>query len=416
MIETLNVFMKGVLVGHLFWDHKHLSFSYTNEYRSDPTSAQLSLSLPLSHDLFPESDVEAYFSGLLPDENLRRRLARHLHVSDANTFGLLKEMGAECAGAVSILPDGMKPNNPLKPSFKALSEEESYELLMSLKKNPLGVDAYGNYRISGAGAQDKLMVCLFDSDIYLPQNGTPSTHIIKTNIEGLQDTCQNEYFCMELAQMIGLEAPAVRLLSLKDKVFYAVERYDRIYDSNNHLVRLHQEDLCQAMGYNPKIKYENEKGPGLLECQKCIKSNSAIAGRDMVRFVRIILYNFLIGNGDAHGKNFSLLYHQNNVFLAPFYDLMSSGACFDYTRKEAMAMKIDGTYLFSKVFMPKLNRLSTEMGFREDFIQNQFQVFFKNIVPFAKSLRDELNANPVTRSKVYDKIVRIIERHFEQLL
>lgn len=413
-METLNVFVRNTLVGKLFDDGK-LTFTYDADYLASAAPLPISISLPLDGN-FDSVAVAAFFDGLLPDELLRKKLARYFQVSERNTFTLLKEIGAECAGAISILPESNAPSMPHKPEYKFLSKEESYALLNDLRKIPLGVDFDGYFRISGSGAQDKLMAAVKDEKIALPINGTPSTQIIKPEIQNYPNSQFDEYFCMSLAEKLGLNVPKVSLLTIEDKTFFVAERYDRMLNKKGEIIRLHQEDFCQALKINPKIKYENEGGPTLLDCYQCIKNNSSLAGRDGLSFLETIMFNFLIGNGDAHGKNFSLLHDGEKITFAPLYDLMSSMALKNFNRKEKLAMKIGGEYLFTHIFMRHFNALASLLGLKKDMFEEIYEKKFQNITGIAIDLRDNLMKDKKTASVVYDDILKVIESNSKQLL
>lgn len=418
MAEKLNVFLKRTFVGVLSVENHRLSFSYDENFSKSADAQALSVSLPLPPAAYSSEEVEAFFSGLLPDEDIRKKLSRYFHVSETNTFGLLKEIGAECAGAISVLLDGCLPGDDIAPEYTPLSEDEAYDLLVNLKRNPLGIDANGYFRISGSGAQDKLIARVENGKVLIPRNNTPSTHIIKPDINGIENSAFNEFFCMRLAKEMGLPVSEVNMLKLKDKTFFVTERYDRLYSADNKIIRLHQEDFCQALHYDPKIKYENEGGPAISQCFYCIKRNSSQPAKDQFIFIDALLFNFLIGNGDAHGKNFSLLYKNNQILFAPLYDLMSTIACFRKgdRRKIKMAMKIDGEYLFSYIFMDKFGDLAESLGLKRDIFKKEFEKKFSDIVGKAALLAEKLNQNPETASPIYQEIVDVIKKNHSQLL
>ncbi len=414
-MEQLDVYKNNLFVGKLLWERNNLFFRYEEEYLKNENAWAISISLPLSGD-FDTRACETFFSGLLPEEQNRENLAKYLHISPDNTFAMLKEIGAECAGDISILPVGTKPSQYSGSSYITLTEEDAYNLLISLKKIPLGIDAYGHFRISGSGAQNKLIACVKDSKVMIPIKGTPSSHIIKPEIERFENSQFNEFFCMKLAKILGLNVAEVSLLTLKDKTFFVTERYDRIINPLGYITRLHQEDFCQALKFEPKIKYENEKGPSIIDCFTCIKENSGLAGRDIMRFINALLFNFIIGNGDAHGKNFSFLYVDGVPTFAPLYDLISTMAMFPVSRKERMSMRIDKEYYFSCIFMRKFEKLATELGMKQDIFSDVLNKTFANIQEQAQSLADSLNSEPKTSSPVYKKIVEVIRNNYRQLI
>ena len=404
-VEFLNVFLYGIFIGQLRSDKGELSFTYDKAYLEKQDAKKLSTSLPLQDRPFEHAITAAFFSGLLPDDYVRTQLARYLHLSDKNIFALLKAIGGECAGAVSVYPEGVMPDLQEQFTYRALDVSEANHILNDLDKRPM-MAGEDDVRISGAGAQNKLMVAFVDGKIAIPLRNTPSTHIIKPPIKGLEDPVQNEFFCMTLAKRVGLPVPEVHLYWIEKKPYYLVDRYDRILDKSGRMVRLHQEDFCQARHIPPEIKYESEGGPTLQQCFSLLDEkiqSGTMPGRNKIILLKGVLFNFLIGNGDAHGKNFSLLYQDGAESLAPFYDLMSTAVYFN-VHKSKMAMKISGKYKFNEVMIRHLERLAVTNGFRIDFFRKQLQDLAKDIHDASEKLCIELNEKPETKSAIYEKI------------
>ena len=414
--QALDIYLQGQFVGKLYSENATLSFVYDSAYLKKERATKLSAALPLQSEAFGHSITSPFFSGLLPDEDVRRRLARYLGLSEKNTFSLLREIGGECAGAVSVYPEGVSPHLDRPPTYRILEEAEADEILSSLDKRPF-LAGEEDIRISGAGAQDKLMITFVNGKVAIPTGSTPSTHIIKTAISGLEDSVHNEFFCMRLAKAVGLPVPEVKIFWLKDKPYYLVERYDRRQEETGATLRLHQEDFCQAMRIPPEIKYEDEGGPTLEQCfmllDERIKSG-AMAGKNKLILLQGIIFNFLIGNGDAHGKNFSLLYEGKEESLAPFYDLLST-VVYLGVYKAKMAMKISGKYKFRDVFIPHWERLGKTLGLRPDFVKRQLLMLNNNVTKAATSLYDELNNDPKTSSPIYKKIIAVITQNHRQI-
>jgi len=249
--DELHVFLNDALIGTLLQDNGAMSFAYTPEYLQNNEAYPLSQNLPLTADTFHDPVAENFFSNLLPDERIRDTVARILHVSRENTFGLLKHIGADCAGAVSFYPVGQTPQSDTS-HYRELSDDEAYRILDNLGQRPLDVGDEG-IRISGAGSQEKLVACVKDEKIALPLYGTPSTHIIKPVIPNFPDSVFNEYFCMKLAHKAGLPVADCDILNLNDEPFYIVTRFDR-KNVNDVTKRLHQEDFCQILNVPPKLK------------------------------------------------------------------------------------------------------------------------------------------------------------------
>ncbi len=405
-IKYLNIFLHADLIGRLSSDQAELSFEYDTKYLKRATAVKLSTSLPLQEKAFGHRETSAFFSGLLPDELVRKRLARYLGISEQNTFALLKEIGGECAGAVSVYEEGQSPDRQEEYRYRILEDTEAHKILSAIDKRPMMVGE-DDIRISGAGAQDKLIIALVDGKIAIPMGNTPSTHIIKPAIKDLDHSVFNEFFCLKLAKAMKLPVPEVFVHWLKGEPYYLIERYDRRKGDNGKIIRLHQEDFCQTLNIPPEHKYEDEGGPTLRRCFKLLDQRierGNMAGINKLIFLRGVIFNFLIGNGDAHGKNFSLLYDGEAEALAPFYDLMNT-IVYHNAFKAKMAMKIAGKYKFRDVAARHFDVLAEEIGFKPDFVQSELESLSNNIISVARKLKDELNEDPKTASPIYDEII-----------
>lgn len=409
MADTLNVYFKNKLAGYLTYDNGLLSFQYDKDYITNNERAPLSASLPLNDTIFNDNVARPFFDGLLPEDVARVQIARILKTDTRNTFALLKGIGADCAGAISIQPANVKIQDPAKPEYRYVNDDEAYNILGSLKIRPLYIGD-DDFRISGSGAQDKLIACIVNNQLALPLNGTPSTHIIKPNIEGYSNTTLNELFCMKLAKACGLNAPECFIKTIKDKKFYVVERYDR--EKNNGLwTRIHQEDFCQILNILPENKYESDGGPSLESCFALLDKIS-VSASSKIAFIDLVIFNYLIGNGDAHAKNFSVLYKNNIPELAPCYDLMCTAIMAPYYDKHRMAMKLGASkYYMSRVKRENFEKLSEISGYRADFILKRLDMLSARIITKAKELADKLNSSADTQTDVYSAIINIIEKH-----
>ena len=275
MNQSLDVYLNHDFVGSLSRDATGLlEFSYSDEYYKKGKYG-ISLSLPTdvrfsndcSDDFFKGkyrgTSVEAFFSGLLPDEGIRKKLARNLGVSEYNSYSLLEAVGGDCSGALSLFPQGVKPKpQDTKVYVEFLDDDKLLRILKKIKKRPLLAGDDG-YRFSLAGAQNKLAVGYLDGRVVLVKGGAPTTHILKPLITKFNDIVHNELFCMKLAKLMDLDVPEVSLHFVRDKPYYLVERYDRDIDNNGIVTRIHQEDFCQALGILPSSKYQFEGGPDI---------------------------------------------------------------------------------------------------------------------------------------------------------
>jgi len=342
-MEMLNVFWEDRLVGRLWLDAgQRLIFRYEQDYLESEEVHPLSLGLPLRREPYADDTARPFFSNLLPEGDIRDHIAKILHVSKANDFALLREIGRECAGAVSILPEGHAPS--FSGEYLPLSSDELEDMIEHRERTPL-LAARKDLRLSLAGAQDKLPVYISGDGMYLPAENAPSSHILKPQIRGFADTVHNEAFCMRLAATVlpTGRVPTIAVWHSRRGVendALIVERYDRVRDEDGHIGRMHQEDFCQALGYLPHNKYENEGGPCLNECFTLLSDFSTQPIVDRMHLIRWVIFNFLIGNRDAHAKNLAIVFRDGRPHLAPFYDLLCTQVYPDLVSK--MSMKVGG--------------------------------------------------------------------------
>ena len=407
-MPALNVFLHGRKVGILSSDNGRLSFRYDLEYCALPNCEPLSFSLPVRMEAFPEEAIMPFFSNLLPDEGVRVRIAEILGLSPENIFGLLQAIGEDCAGAVAMFVPDKAPVEPVRPRYRLLSEEEAADVLTHLAERPLNIGAK-DFHISGAGAQDKLVACVEKGRILLPLNGTPSTHIIKPGVERFPESVHNECFCMKLAKACGLRVAECGILVIKGVPYYVVERYDR-EKIDGFWRRLHQEDFCQLLGVDPKFKYESEGGPGLPTCFDLMR-RMELSAADTIAFLDQIIFCFLIGNGDAHAKNFSVIYRNGRAGLAPAYDLLSTTVYPNLAAK--LAMRIEKEYNFRWITHGKFVRMGQKAGISEKVIDLELAKVGKRITSTLAKVMGELSRHHP--AEVYGKIQRGIEDRLAQL-
>jgi len=339
-MNNVIVYLNTERVGTLEQDDSGLmQFSYNQTWLEKPGAMSLSRSLPLQSGAFPGKKARPFFAGILPEERPREKIAEILGISDTNDFAMLERIGGECAGAVSLLPEGVAPTDPKNARHHELTEPELQQLVAELPNRPLMVGRDG-LRLSLAGAQDKLPVIVHNNRICLPLGGTPSTHILKTEPDRFPGLAANEIFCMTLAQAVCLNTSNTEYRLIGKKSCILVQRYDRATDEDGITTRLHQEDFCQALGFPPERKYQAEGGPTLNDCISLLRDWSTVPVLDIPSFINSLIFNVLIGNADAHGKNYSFLYSGGQRRLSPYYDLVSTLAWPDLSRN--LAMKIGG--------------------------------------------------------------------------
>lgn len=315
------------------------SFTYSAEWLADPSAPSLSISLPKREPRFPDRECRPFFAGLLPEQGQRDAVAAALGLSKHNDFALLDALGGEVAGALALWPEGATPPSSSSSSSSPLSDRELAALIDDLPKRPLL--AGGELRLSLAGVQPKVPVVLIDGRIALPAQGQPTTHILKPAIDRFAGTTENEALVMTLAAAVGLDVASVEVRHADDRrPFLLVARYDRAVDRHGRLRRLHQEDFCQAMGIAPERKYEKEGGPTFAKCFDLVRRSVTRPAVEVLKLVDAAIFNCIAGNADAHGKNFSLLYVDDEVRLAPLYDLLCTEAYPELSPR--LAMKIGG--------------------------------------------------------------------------
>jgi serine/threonine-protein kinase HipA len=401
MAKALDVYLHNHLVGNLIQDDGgQMAFRYAESWLGTSGAMPLSQSLPLRKERFARKECRGFFAGILPEETKREIIARNLGISARNDFAMLEQIGGECAGAVSLIPAGEAlPESHY--SYRTLSSEELAAILKELPKRPLLAGEEG-IRLSLAGAQDKIAVRIEGDEISLPLGGAPSTHILKPTVERFEGVVSNEALCMNLAAAVGLPTATVQSRTVDGMAYLLVERYDRVHRSGSGgvavLERLHQEDFCQAQGIVSEMKYQKEGGPSLKQCFALLREVSSTPVIDLVRLLDAVIYNYLVGKMDAHGKNFSLLYHgigtgNMEVSFAPLYDIVSTIYYPELSRP--MAMKIGGEYSSEKVMPKNFELLAEEAGLAKPMVKRRVPELAETIVATLPGLE---TADPVAEA------------------
>ena len=412
-MDALNVYLDDQRVGHLSKKGVELSFRYAEEYLETTTPLPLSRHLPILSEqpqqTFGDQASRAFFENLLPEGDVRSQVARILGISRENVFGLLAALGGDCAGAVSLLPPGEKPSGT--GHYRPISEIDLAKELDQLPSHPFLTDEEG-VRLSLAGAQNKLPIHYDGRTFSVPEGNAPTTHIIKTPIQNLEDTIVNEAFCMNLAAKLGLNVPKAGVIELNNKAFFLIERYDRKKTSGGCVMRLHQEDFCQALGILPSEKYEKEGGPGFASCFSLLREWSSEPLPDVAALLQWALFNFLIGNADAHGKNISFLYADGQVRLAPFYDLIST-AVYERQVNNKFAMKFGGEKDPRYLLLQHLKHFAKEAGIGLRVIKMELLAFIGCLEKEGSFLVDEYRER-FNAPVVIDRLVNVLQQRSEK--
>ncbi|XKM14610.1 type II toxin-antitoxin system HipA family toxin [Orbaceae bacterium ac157xtp] len=357
--NILNVAMNGRLVGYL---RKHangvMRFTYSAQWLSMPGARAISLSLPLRAQPYEGDLVYNFFDNLLPDNQLiRDRIARRFKTATNQPFDLLSSIGMDCIGAIQLYPqidDTVLPSVKII-NAKPLTNQQIAHMLQSYQQAPLGMDSNDNdeFRISLAGAQEKTALLKYHHQWCKPLGATPTSHIMKLPIGNLthhnidlSESCENEWLCMHIIKAFGLPVADAELVKFDDQKTIVVKRFDRKWSQDKTwLMRLPQEDFCQALGVPPALKYESDGGPGIKECMDLLLGSSEKQDREVFFKAQILFW--LLAAIDGHAKNFSLFIQPNSTYqMTPLYDIISAYPLIEskqlQKQKIKMAMAISG--------------------------------------------------------------------------
>ncbi len=424
MVRTLDVYLLRDLVGQLTQDnHGEMTFAYVQPWLDNQSARILSRSLPLRVEPFSRMECRGFFAGILPEEGKRKLVARNLGISERNDYSMLEQIGGECAGAVTFMPAGTSLPQT-EDRYRVLCENDLANLLNELPSRPLLAGSQ-DIRLSLAGAQDKIAVYVTkDGVISMPLGGAPSSHILKPENKLFPDLVFNEAFCMRLAGMVGFPVADVQIGSADGIDYLLVERYDRLKSRGINRIRdvssmrdvqgfarLHQEDFCQALGIVPEQKYQSDGGVSLKQCFELAREVFDKPVIDLQNLLDAVIFNFLIGNHDAHGKNFSLLYGGDDTFsratrLAPFYDLLSTVYYPDLTPK--MAMKMGDEYESAKIVPRHFEQFAEETGLAKPGVRHR-------VMDLARMVMGCLDKTEISRPMI-QSLAKLIHDRCQQTL
>ena len=391
MTRVLTVWWEGAVAGSLALDHDgQMQFTYAAEWLAGDGTPALSCSLPKRRESYRRRLCRPFFEGLLPEGAQREAVARVLGVSPDNEFGLLERLGGDVAGALALWPAGETPPRRTHQDQAAeLSDEGLVSVLESLPARPFLAGAAGRLRLSLAGAQSKMPVVLVGSRVALPAPGQPTTHILKPAIDRFPSIVENEAFAMRLADSLGLSAAAVEPRSVAGRPYLLVERFDRSTNGDGLVRRLHQEDFCQALGLLPHRKYAADGGPSAGPCFELVRRACTRPAVEVLKLLDAFILQVLIGNADAHGKNYSLLYRGGTVELAPLYDVLSTVA---YPELDSgFAMRIGGRRTLEELREGDWNRFARTAGMGAPFVRRRVRELALRTRENAKPVADELS-------------------------
>jgi len=407
-----DIYLSDVRVGVLAPRGRGIRFTYATEALDDDALGALSISLPKRGEPYPDSWAGPYFRNLLPEQAFRRLVAAEVGTAPDNSMALLGAIGGECPGAVSIWPAGSGP--PARPEYEPL-DTQALAALFDPTNRPSLVNALRRGRLSLAGAQEKLALLRAENSIWFrPVNGAVTSHILKQPTADFPQILQNEIFCTTLARDAGLDVPAIGLADAQVRVF-CTERFDRPQAPTPNgpaRGRLHQEDFCQILRVEPDRKYEADGGPGIRQCATVIQRCATRPTRDLLRLVRWVGFNYLIGNEDAHAKNLAMLYTPQGLVLSPHYDLVSTEVYPGLERR--LAMKIGRSWDIRNVQRRDWERLAGMAGVPWPQARTELSELAATVsaclTETGAACRDAYGPTPA-----YDEIGAIVARHVASL-
>jgi serine/threonine-protein kinase HipA len=385
--SALDVWMNGERVGR--WtvrSHGENEFGYDQEWLNSASVRPISLSLPLrpASQPYRGAIVEAFFDNLLPDaKSVRDHMRRRLRAGSSSAFDLLFEAGRDCAGALQLLPAGSPPAGFDQIKGTTLSDEDIERHLRNLSGQPLGqVDEDEEFRISLAGAQEKTALLRHRGRWMRPLGATPTTHILKLPIGvvprgiDLSTSVENEWLCAQILAAYGLPVAKSEIATFRAQKVLLVERFDRrLSDDKSWIIRLPQEDLCQATGKPPSAKYESDGGPGIRDAMVLLGSSSN-GPTDQETFFRAQIVNWLLCAIDGHAKNYSLFIEQGGSYrMTPLYDVLSAYPVLGKKsgqlspNKVKLAMAVEGKnrhYRWSSIYRKHWNETARKCGLGRD--------------------------------------------------
>jgi serine/threonine-protein kinase HipA len=365
--DGLNVWCGQELIGYLWRNQQgQIGFNYESRWLDSPESFALSVTLPLWDGEYKPEDglAHRFFANLLPEGGARDQIVRDLKISD-NDFDLLRAIGGECAGALSVLRAEEAPRT--EHQYHQLSDEE-LENLVRRKGQPVTWKGNDRPRLSLAGAQNKCPVLVRSGAYWLPQRESPSSHIIKFEINDYRHLPAYETFTTLLGRAIELPVVDISLQRINKSYFALVRRYDREEDEHGHIARYHQEDFCQALGFGHQKKYQQDGGPTFKDCYRLVADISTDPAEDLDRLLRWQIFNVLAGNSDGHAKNISWLYLPGGeIRIAPFYDLICTRAI--ERIDDSLAFSVGGERNPSLVTLDHWKALAKDCGVTPRYIQ-----------------------------------------------
>lgn len=361
-VDTLALYIAGNLAGHVHQDREGtLSFAYVPGYSGVPVS----LSIPITPAIYPHRAIRPYLQGLLPDDPIvRADIGDSYGCSGENPFALLTHIGLDCPGAVQLIPvdDEVHIGNRSEGLVELTEEDIAYKLRRLRERAASPWDGHEG-RWSLGGAQSKMALRYSNGTWFDCQGSEATTHILKPGVAGYDNQALDEYLCLMVATRMGLPAARAEFKTFCGEQAVVIERFDRTFAPGGSVKRIHQEDMCQALGVDPARKYTELGGPTSLDVMAMLGTTTDNAERNLKTFILFLLFNYFIGATDAHAKNYSVLLGEGGTaLLAPLYDVASIAPYQSLSPKRRKplraAMSIGGENRFGMLNGKHIERLS----------------------------------------------------------
>jgi serine/threonine-protein kinase HipA len=406
MMRELVTLLGDDVIGTVQRDRNgRVKFVYDEAWRRTRDAVPLSLSMPLAAAEHGHATVDAFLWGLLPDnERVLDAWAKQFHVSARNAFSLLAHVGEDCAGAVRFVrPEraGELTRNA-RGDVQWLDEKDVGDRLRALRADVTAWRSPGDTgQFSLAGAQPKTALFYDGRRWGVPSGRIPTTHILKPGAPALEGHAENEHFCLALAADLGLPVVSSSIERFDGEVAIVVERYDRVREGRR-VVRIHQEDVCQALAIHPARKYENDGGPGARSVAALLRANSRAPREDVETFLHALAYSWLIAGTDAHAKNYSLLIGAaSKVRLAPLYDLASALPYHDPAlRKIKLAMKIGDRYRVRDIGLREWRKLAGDLDLDGDHVIATVRSLAERVPDLSTALAKQVRRHGLTHAVI----------------
>jgi serine/threonine-protein kinase HipA len=418
-MSELDVLIEGELIGRVRMNKTgRLSFDYKPHWRDSRNGHSLSVSMPLANITYSHSQVWPFLWNLLPENpNILQRWGQQYHVSAASPFKLLGFVGADVPGATQFFPpaDLAAIQAQQQPSIDWISLDELTQRLLLLRSDVAAVRRPGDVgKMSLPGAQAKTAFCWDEQRKRwgVPSGRAPTTHIIKPAIPGFDGLVENEHLCQDIAARLGLPAARSSVLTLDRTTYIVVERFDRLPPApgSAFVQRVHQEDMCQALGLMPGRKYQQDGGPSIADIVTLIRRVSSNPDTDVNRFLDANAFNWMIGGTDAHAKNYSLLISAGDeIRLSPLYDL-SSQLTYPELIEQRVAMRIGDQYDIPLIGFAEWQALASACSVNQETLLNRLRHLGDALPDVISAARDQALTDGLNR-KVVSTLATVLIEH-----